>query len=66
LGQVGQTAHFRSVTRHNVHTWPSLLIVRIDDSLYFANIDSVTQYINHALQQQPHTQHVILVFSAVS
>ncbi|MEY4516953.1 MAG: hypothetical protein RL180_1299 [Pseudomonadota bacterium] len=66
LGQVGQTAHFRSVTRHNVHTWPSLLIVRIDDSLYFANIDSVTQYINHALQQQPHTQHVILVFSAVN
>lgn len=36
VGRVPGTEHFRNIRRHIVDTWPELLIVRVDESLYFA------------------------------
>jgi SulP family sulfate permease len=37
VGRVPGTEHFRNIHRHVVDTWPERLIVRIDESLYFAS-----------------------------
>ncbi|MCB1441334.1 MAG: sodium-independent anion transporter, partial [Nitratireductor sp.] len=37
VGQVPGTEHFRNIRRHEVVTDPSILSLRMDESLYFAN-----------------------------
>jgi SulP family sulfate permease len=36
VGRVPKTEHFRNVQRHEVQTLPHVLLLRIDESLYFA------------------------------
>ncbi len=44
LGHVPGTQAYLNVTRHpNVHTWPGVLIVRVDAQLYFGNVSSLRQ-----------------------
>jgi SulP family sulfate permease len=38
VGLVAGTEHFRNILRHDVITDPFLLSLRIDQSLYFANV----------------------------
>lgn len=65
LGQVGDSEHFRNVHRHSVRTFDNLLILRIDEQLYFGNSQSVYKKITNTLAQNP-AQHLILVMSAVN
>lgn len=66
LGQVGDSEHFRNVTRHSVRTFDDLLILRIDENLYFGNSDSVhKQLLKHA-NTAPSVRHLILVMSGVN
>jgi SulP family sulfate permease len=37
VGEVPGTEHFRNVERHDVITYPSIVSLRIDESLFFAN-----------------------------
>ncbi|MGJ8612400.1 MAG: SulP family inorganic anion transporter, partial [Octadecabacter sp.] len=37
VGQVPGTEHFRNILRHDVITDPSIVTLRVDESLYFAN-----------------------------
>jgi SulP family sulfate permease len=66
VGRVPQTEHFRNIKRHSVETWHHLLLVRIDDSLTFANVSYIQDYLADELIRQPNTKHVVLIFTSVS
>ncbi len=66
LGRIPGTEHFRNIERHEVSCVPGLLILRIDENLYFANIGAVEGFIEQQLQQRPDTRTVLLVMSAVN
>ncbi len=66
VGQVGDSAHFRNVQRHTVRTWPTLLLLRIDESLYFGNTQSVLDRIESELNAQPRVRDLVLMMSAVN
>ncbi|MCC5856586.1 MAG: sulfate permease [Ectothiorhodospiraceae bacterium] len=66
VGRVPGTEHFRNVDRHNVETWPHLLLLRVDESLYFANTAILEQAVAARVAEQPQLRHVVLVCSAVN
>ncbi|HMU87718.1 MAG TPA: SulP family inorganic anion transporter, partial [Agitococcus sp.] len=66
VGQVGTTEHFRNVQRHQVTTWPNLLLIRIDENLFFGNSESIANRIWLEINQQPKLSDVVLIFSAVN
>ena len=66
VGRVPKTEHYRNVNRHTVETWHHLLLVRIDESLTFANISFVEDYLIDELNRQPNIKHVVLIFTSVS
>lgn len=66
VGRVPGTEHFRNVDRHNVETWPHLLLLRVDESLYFANTAILEQVVAARVAEQPDLRHVVLVCSAVN
>lgn len=66
VGRVPKTEHYRNVNRHTVETWHHLLLVRIDESLTFANINFVEDYLADELNRQPNIKHVVLIFTSVS
>jgi SulP family sulfate permease len=66
VGRVPNTEHYRNVERHSVQTWPSLLLIRIDESLYFANTSYLEDVIAAAVSNTPKLEHVVLICSAVN
>ncbi|MFT7107962.1 MAG: SulP family sulfate permease [Yoonia sp.] len=66
VGQVPETEHYRNVLRHDVLTDPSILTIRVDESLYFANTRFLEDRIYDEVAKQPELQHVILMCSAVN
>jgi SulP family sulfate permease len=66
VGLVPGTEHFRNITRHQVITSPSVLCLRIDESLYFANARPIEDRLNAEVAGRPGLQHVVLQFSAVN
>jgi SulP family sulfate permease len=66
VGQVGETEHFRNILRHQVTTWPTLLLIRIDENLFFGNSDSIANRIWQEIEVQPRVKNVVLIFSAVN
>ncbi|WP_239649955.1 STAS domain-containing protein [Methylocucumis oryzae] len=49
-----------------METWHHLLLVRIDESITFANISYIEEFLEAELRRQPNTKHVILIFTSVS
>jgi SulP family sulfate permease len=66
VGEIAGTGHFRNVKRHQVETYPQLLSLRVDGSLYFANASYIEDEITRSLQDRPLLKHVILLCSAVN
>lgn len=66
VGRVGDTEHFRNIHRHSVHTTPGVLVLRIDESLYFANASYLEDYLLRAIADDKSVDHVVLVCSAVN
>ncbi len=67
VGQVGNTEHFRNVKNYQVSTWPSLLLVRIDSDMTFANVNYIVEYIEDAVSTAgDRLEHVVLVCSSIS
>ena len=65
LGRLAETPHFRNVERYAVATWPQLLVVRVDESIYFANADQIETRLL-ALTGDDSLRHLVLVMSAVN
>ncbi|MEN9780078.1 MAG: hypothetical protein RL014_1226 [Pseudomonadota bacterium] len=66
VGWVPGTEHFRNVLRHPVRTCDTLLGLRVDESLYFANARYLEDRINEAVAEQSALRHVVLQCSAVN
>jgi SulP family sulfate permease len=66
VGQVGDSEHFRNVLRHEVRTWPGLLLMRIDETLYFANAPRVESELQSYIVEASKPQDVVLVMSGVA
>ncbi len=66
VGRVGETEHFRNVLRHQVATQPELLLVRVDESLYFANTAYLEDELLARVADSPEIEHLVLIMSAVN
>ncbi len=66
LGQVPGTEHFRNVQRHQVLVSATVLSLRVDESLYFANARHLQDQIYDCVMQRPQIRHVVLLCSAVN
>ncbi len=66
VGRVGETEHFRNVLRHKVHTDEDILIVRVDESLYFANTAYLEDELLARVADQSQINHLVLIMSAVN
>lgn len=66
IGLVPGTQHFRNITRHNVTTHPHLLMIRIDESLYFANARFLEDDLLDRLAGTMQITDVVLMASAVN
>jgi sulfate permease, SulP family len=65
VGRLPHSAEFRSIERHKVETWPEILLVRVDENLYFANVGHVQDILTRELQKRPGIKHLVLVMSGV-
>jgi SulP family sulfate permease len=66
VGQVPDTEHYRNVKRHDVITYPHILSIRVDESLYFANASYLEEIVFDEVGRQPDLMHVILMCPAVN
>jgi SulP family sulfate permease len=66
VGQVPGTEHYRNVDRHKVFTIPSILSLRVDESLYFANARFLEDRIYALIAEQPEIRDVVLMCPAVN
>ncbi|GHF17401.1 sodium-independent anion transporter [Kordiimonas sediminis] len=66
VGLVPGTEHFRNVLRHDVETADNLLTIRIDESLYFANMRFLEDKIYDLALGCPKIRHVVLMCPAVN
>ena len=66
VGLIAGTEHFRNIHRHSVVTDPSVLTVRIDESLYFANARFLEDHLQARIAGDAAIRNVILMCSAVN
>ncbi|RTR04957.1 SulP family inorganic anion transporter [Halomonas nitroreducens] len=66
VGRIPGTEHFRSVVRHDTETVSHLALLRIDESLYFANARYLEDTLYALVASRPELEHVVLICSAVN
>lgn len=66
VGQLDDSGHFRNINRHDVVTYHNLLIVRVDESLFFGNSESVYRQLQLAIERYPEASELVLIMSAVN
>ena len=66
VGRIPETAHYRNIKRHSVETWQHLLLLRIDESITFANVSYIEDFISGELRRLANIKHIILILASVS
>lgn len=66
VGLVPETQHFRNIHRHKVETDPTLVTLRVDESLYFVNARFLEDLIQKRVTNGCDVMNVVLMFSAVN
>ena len=66
IGRVAGSEHFRNELRYKVETWPGIVLLRIDENLFFANIAAVIDRIEAELQLRTGTHDLVLAMTSVS
>ncbi len=66
VGRVPGTEHFRNIHRHTVETNDTILSVRIDESLYFANARFLEDSVYQLVADNKRVEQVVLVCSAIN
>ena len=66
IGRLPGSEHFRNVERYGVETRPSALLLRIDESLFFGNLNALETRLQLELERQPAVRHVVLVMTGVN
>ncbi|MBL0419024.1 sulfate permease [Ramlibacter sp. AW1] len=65
VGRVPGTEHFRNEKRFAVETQPELLMIRVDESLFFANVAEVVRRVQQELARRPGVRHLVLDMAPV-
>ncbi len=66
VGRVPGTEHFRNVKRHQVETDEHVAMLRIDESLYFANARYLEDTVMALASRSPSIKHIVLTCQAVN
>lgn len=66
VGQLPGTEHFRNIKRHTVVQSPTVLSLRVDESLYFPNVRYLEECIAAQVAERSEVRHVVLMCSGVN
>ncbi len=66
VGRLGQSETYLNVLRHPVQTCPHAIVMRIDQSLYFANTKYLEDTVLAQIADRPEVTHFVLVGTAVN
>lgn len=66
VGRIPGTHHFRNVERHQVETWPQLLLLRVDRSLFFGNVNYVEDAVAEHAASNSELTHLVIICSAIN
>lgn len=66
VGRIGTSEQYRNITRHDVATETGVLAVRVDESLYFANVRGLEERLISAVAADPSLRHLLLVCSGIN
>ena len=66
IGRIAGTEHFRNVERHGAETIPGVLLLRIDESLFFGNLAAVESRLGIELEKAVDIRDVVLIMSGVN
>ncbi len=66
VGRIPGTEHFRNCERHDTETVGHLALLRIDESLYFANARYLEDTVLNLVARRPELEHLVLICSAVN
>lgn len=66
VGLIEGTEHFRNIKRYRVLTHPSIVSLRVDESLYFANASFLENQIYSLVATRTDLKHVVLMCSAIN
>ncbi|MBS7662842.1 sulfate permease [Pseudomonas lalucatii] len=66
VGQLPGSEHFRNILRHAVVQSPSVLSLRVDESLYFPNARFLEERIGELIAARPEVCHLVLMCSGVN
>lgn len=67
LGRIGNTEQYENIKHYDdARLMPNTTIVRMDESLYFANMLYLEDYLRTVIAKYPDSNHLILSFSSVN
>jgi SulP family sulfate permease len=66
VGRIPGTEHFRNVERHETESVSHVALLRIDESLYFANARYLEDTVYDLVATRPELEHMVLICSAVN
>ncbi len=66
IGRIAGTEHFRNIARHHVETIPNVLLIRIDESLFFGNLNAVEARLSNEISKVKEMTDLVLVMNAVN
>lgn len=66
VGRIPGTEHFRNIRRHAVETDSHLAILRVDESLYFANVRYLEDLVTTVTSRDPPPRNLVLTCQAVN
>ena len=66
VGRIGKSELYRNELRYHVETWPQVLAIRVDQSLYFANTKYLEDTVLSMVADRPDLKEVILIGSAIN
>lgn len=66
IGRISGTEHFRNISRHTVETDPNIVIIRVDENLYFANSNFLEQFVIHAIAENAAARHLVINCNAIN
>jgi len=66
IGRIAGTEHFRNIERHGVETISGVLFIRIDENLFFGNLNAIQNRLTAELEKSPDTHDLVIVMSSVN
>ncbi|RKQ96264.1 SulP family sulfate permease [Kushneria sinocarnis] len=66
VGRIPGTEHFRNIHRHAVETDSHVAILRVDESLYFANVRYLEDLVTTVIHRDPPPRDLVLTCQAVN